>query len=276
MSAQQFEQVVKEAFPHLSSGQKKVAQYLLDSLQEASFQTAAEIGRASGVSETTVIRLSYSLGFQSFSQMHDAIQQRVMGHEKVVKKEKNQDVLKRVLESELNIICRLENEENTQRIWEVVDRLIHADQVLVAGYRTSYGAAHWFSMMLSTLRERVRLVNQPGDIQESLCDLTPESVIVVLSFPRYAKEATKLAAYAKKVGVTVIAVTDRILSPVGELADITLLTETNVQSGCNSIAPVITLLDLVLTAYQEKNPAGVQQRQQKLESLYTHQDTYME
>ncbi|MED3822452.1 MurR/RpiR family transcriptional regulator [Priestia flexa] len=276
MSAQRFEQVVKEAFPHLSSGQKKVAQYLLDSLQEASFQTAAEIGRASGVSETTVIRLSSSLGFQSFSQMHDAIQQRVMGHEKTVKKEENQDVLKRVLESELNIICRLENEENTQRIWEVVDRLIHADQVLVAGYRTSYGAAHWFSMMLSTLRERVRLVNQPGDIQESLCDLTPESVIVVLSFPRYAKEATKLAAYAKKVGVTVIAVTDRILSPVGELADITLLTDTNVQSGCNSIAPVITLLDLVLTAYQEKNPAGVQQRQQKLESLYTHQDTYME
>lgn len=126
MSAQRFEQVVKEAFPHLSSGQKKVAQYLLDSLQEASFQTAAEIGRASGVSETTVIRLSYSLGFQSFSQMHDAIQQRVMGHEKTVKKEENQNVLKRVLESELNIICRLENEENTQRIWEVVDRLIHA------------------------------------------------------------------------------------------------------------------------------------------------------
>jgi DNA-binding MurR/RpiR family transcriptional regulator len=58
-----FKKLVKEKFPHLSAGQKKVANYLIENLDEAAFKTAFQIGRKAEVSETTVIRLSYAFAW---------------------------------------------------------------------------------------------------------------------------------------------------------------------------------------------------------------------
>ncbi|TYR78817.1 MurR/RpiR family transcriptional regulator [Priestia megaterium] len=276
MNSHHFEQVVKEKFQTLSAGQKKVAEYLINHLEEAAFQTAVQIGRESGVSETTVIRLAYSLGFQSFSQMEESIQQRIMVSSSVQNEKNDQDPLERVLSNEVKILKQLTQPSNVENIWKAVDVLVAADQVVIAGYRSSYGAAHWFSLMLTTLRENVRLISQPGEFHEVLCDLTPNSAVVVLSFPRYVEEAIDIARYAEQYNVSVIAVTDRLLSPVSELADVTLITETNVESGFNSIAPIISLLDLVLTGFQVRDPERVQKRQQKLEQLYSYHQTYME
>jgi DNA-binding MurR/RpiR family transcriptional regulator len=71
MEVLSFENLVKQKFNGLSAGQKKVAEYLIQNLEEAAFSTAFQIGRKVGVSETTVIRLSYALGFNGFSEMQE-------------------------------------------------------------------------------------------------------------------------------------------------------------------------------------------------------------
>ncbi|MDQ7861882.1 hypothetical protein RCO48_15625 [Peribacillus frigoritolerans] len=57
---------------------KKVAAYLIENLDEAAFKTAFQIGREAEVSETTVIRFSYSLGFEGFSKMQARIQKQLL------------------------------------------------------------------------------------------------------------------------------------------------------------------------------------------------------
>ncbi|WP_409304172.1 MurR/RpiR family transcriptional regulator [Peribacillus sp. SCS-155] len=281
---QLFKLLVKEKFPHLSAGQKKVATYLVDNLEEAAFKTAFQIGRKAQVSETTVIRLSYALGFQGFSQMQEKIQEQLIHHNKTGAASRGhsgngsvtEDTFTRLIESQVHILEHLLDYTNVQDIWKAVDALIAADQILIAGHRISNAAANWLSHSLSSLRENVSLCSPAGDFFEKLCNLTERSVVVVISFPRYAKETFKIAECAKQQGITLLSVTDRLLSPVGRISDITLTTEENAESGTNSTASVISLLELVIAGIHERDEKRIQLHQQKLEKLYSENNVFIE
>ena len=77
----QFEILVREKITDLSSGQKKVAQYILGHLEESSYLTLTKISREAGVSETTVVRFAYAIGFESFSSMQAALQKEILGQD---------------------------------------------------------------------------------------------------------------------------------------------------------------------------------------------------
>ena len=65
--------------PELTPGQVKVANYICGNLEKVVYQTIAQIAKESGVSETTVIRFSYAMGFTSFSDMQTALQNEQLG-----------------------------------------------------------------------------------------------------------------------------------------------------------------------------------------------------
>jgi DNA-binding MurR/RpiR family transcriptional regulator len=279
-----FETLIKENFSILSAGQKKVAEYLIEHLEEAAFSTAGQIGRRVDVSETTVIRLSYALGFNGFSEMQEKIQQQIRKNHNLPYAANNLNQVASVddelshfsnaVEKDVHIMRQTLQQLHVEEMWRVIDTLIKADKILVVGYRLSYAAAYWFSFMLSSLRENVELCPPIGDIYEKLCNLTDQSVVFVISFPRYAKEAAHIAECAKKQGIPLLSVTDRKLSPVGRISDITLTTEENVESG--SITPVISLLELILVGMNFKDQERIQLRQQKLEQLYSSHDVFIE
>jgi DNA-binding MurR/RpiR family transcriptional regulator len=270
-----FKQLVKDQFKGLSTGQKKVANYLMENLDKAAFQTAFQIGKQASVSETTVIRLSYALGFQSFSQMQERIQRQMLLQNQAAASStdslpsSDQNVFKKVIENQVDILRNLLESANIQEIWKAVDVLIKADQILIAGHRISHAAAYWFSYMLSTIRNQVNLSSTSGDFFEKFCNLTEQSVVVVFSFPRYSNETIKIAECAVEHGITLISITDRLLSPAGRISDVVLTTEENAETGTNSIASVISLLDLVIEGIQQKDKERISAYQQKLEQLYS-------
>src|SRR6266513_2566764 len=56
-------------FDEFSRSQKDVAQYIVDHLDEAAFQTAEELARRANTSSSTVVRFSQALGFEGFPEL---------------------------------------------------------------------------------------------------------------------------------------------------------------------------------------------------------------
>src|ERR1019366_3281370 len=54
---------IQSRFDECSRSQKDVAQYIIDHLDEAAFQTAEELARRANTSSSTVVRFSQALGF---------------------------------------------------------------------------------------------------------------------------------------------------------------------------------------------------------------------
>ncbi|MEH7373882.1 MULTISPECIES: MurR/RpiR family transcriptional regulator [Bacillaceae] len=280
-----FETIIKEKYGTLSPGQKKVAKHLIEKLDESAFDTATMIGRKVDVSETTVIRLSYALGFNGFSEMLHYIQQQIVNKSlnpfstdsKIEnKEEEHTSLFTEIMEKEILSQRQTNHQLNETELWKVVDVLIKADRIFILGMGASYAPAHWFSFQLHTLRDQVTLCPSTGEIYERLADLSDRSVLFIISFPRYSKETLHIAECAKKQGVPIICVTDRLLSPIGRIADYTLTTEEDSESAAHSITPAIILLDFIIAGMKVKNSDEIQVRQQKLEELYSNYGVFVE
>src|ERR1700739_677981 len=63
---------IRARFDEFSRSQKDVAQYIVDHLDEAAFQTAGERARRASTSSSTVVRFSQALGFEGFPELQQA------------------------------------------------------------------------------------------------------------------------------------------------------------------------------------------------------------
>jgi DNA-binding MurR/RpiR family transcriptional regulator len=63
---------IRSRFDEFSRSQKDVAQYIVDHLDEAAFQTAEELARRANTSSSTVVRFSQALGFEGFPELQQA------------------------------------------------------------------------------------------------------------------------------------------------------------------------------------------------------------
>src|SRR5438445_13558226 len=63
---------ITDRFDEFSRSQKDVAQYIVDHLDEAAFQTAEALARHANTSSSTVVRFSQALGFEGFPELQQA------------------------------------------------------------------------------------------------------------------------------------------------------------------------------------------------------------
>src|SRR4026209_1678957 len=63
---------ITDRFEEFSRSQKDVARYIVDHLEEAAFQTAAELARRAAPSSSTDVRFSQALGFEGFPELQEA------------------------------------------------------------------------------------------------------------------------------------------------------------------------------------------------------------
>ena len=64
--AENFQKHIESVYGNLSKGHKKIADYIKENYEKASFMTAASLGKAVGVSESTVVRFAANIGFEGY------------------------------------------------------------------------------------------------------------------------------------------------------------------------------------------------------------------
>ena len=67
-------QRIKNLYDSLTKGQKKIAGAILNDYDKVSYMTAAKLGEHVGVSESTVVRFAYSLGYKGYSEFQESVQ----------------------------------------------------------------------------------------------------------------------------------------------------------------------------------------------------------
>jgi DNA-binding MurR/RpiR family transcriptional regulator len=285
MDQKPLNQVIKENFSLLSPGQKKVAEFFIQNVNEAALLTAYQVGKRVGVSETTVIRLAYALGFSGFSQLQEKLRKDWL----VRKYPQSEDVLPTMMEelSESHLFTKVVDQErlilqqllqqlDTNEVLRTAEDIIRADSIYIGGFGSTYGAAYWFYYTLKQMRGNVYLSSPSGFMAEDISDLTEQSVVIIFSFPRYRKESLKLVKIAAQQGAKIISITNRQLSPIGQISDMTLTTEEQMESDHHSIASVITLLEILIAVIHHQDIERISKRQKKLEKVYTEQELFLE
>jgi DNA-binding MurR/RpiR family transcriptional regulator len=240
---------IQSRFDECSRSQKDVAQYIIDHLDEAAFQTAEELARRANTSSSTVVRFSQALGFEGFPELQRAAREEYKrAHGAAADVSSPLFSIERT-EFETAIAADHANVEESARkasratVERAIGAIAGADRIVIAGTDQMAFFASYLRHLLMLLDLRAELVASPS--QEALSRLgriDSETLVIALSAGRphaLVVRAMKLARHRKAL---TMAITDATLSEVAKLAQIKLYYSSNSPAYVRSHTALLSML----------------------------------
>lgn len=274
---------LRHEMPSFSKGQKKIATFLIDHFDKASYLTAAKLGAEVCVSESTVVRFASELGFSGYPGLQKALQDvsrnmltAVQRMEVASTKFDVDDVPNKVLHSDIEKIRKTLEEMDKKDFDRAVDSIIGAKRIYIIGTGSSSALANFLAFYLNHIFDNVKLVGSAssGDVFESIISIDSDDVLIGLSFPRYSKRTVSAMRYASEKNVKVIAITDSKSSPLSEFADNMLIARSDMASFVDSLVAPLSLINALIVSLGLRRKDEVSNKLQKLEQFWEEYEVY--
>jgi DNA-binding MurR/RpiR family transcriptional regulator len=244
---------IRARFDEFSRSQKDVAQYIVDHLDEAAFQTAEELARRASTSSSTVVRFSQALGFEGFPELQQAARDEYRRRPAGAGAEATSAVAPLFsldhTEFEAALAADHVNVEDTAHklsradIEAAIDAIVKAEKVLIAGTDQMAFFASYLRHLLMLLDLRAEIVASPS--QEALGRLSridDRTLVVGLSAGRPHPLITRTMKLARHRKAPTLAITDATLSEVARLARIRLYYSSNTPAFVRSHTALLSLI----------------------------------
>ena len=250
---------IKARFDEFSRSQKDVAQYIVDHLDEAAFQTAEELARRASTSSSTVVRFSQALGFEGFPELQQAARDEYRRRPAPGAVDGAALAAAAPLfsldhtEFESALAADHVNVEDTAHklsrsdVEAAIDAIVAADKVLIAGTDQMAFFASYLRHLLMLLDLRAEIVASPS--QEALGRLSridENTLVIGLSAGRPHPLITRTMKLARHRHAMTLAVTDATLSEVARLARIRLYYSSNTPAFVRSHAALLSVLQALV------------------------------
>ena len=274
---------IRDGMSGFSKGQRRIGQYILDNYDKAAFMTAARLGKAVSISESTVVRFASELGYDGYPSMQRVLQEMIRSKLTSVQRIEvandrlgDQDILNTVMHSDMEKLRMSMENVNREEFAQAVEAIVNARRVYILGVRSAAAladfAAFYFNLMLDNIRcVRTSLASE---MFEQLLRLGPEDVVIGISFPRYSTRTVRAMEFARDQGATVIALTDSELSPLYETANLRLLAKSDMASFVDSLVAPLSVLNALIVAVGRRKSAEVTEVFQRLERIWDEYQVY--
>ncbi len=266
-----------------SKGQKRIADYILEHYDKASFMTAAKLGETVGVSESTVVRFASEIGYDGYPMLQRALQEMIRNKltsiQRIQLANEQIDpelVLDTVLNQDIERIRRTLDETSREDFKKSVQAIVHAKTIYIIGSKSAANLANFLAFYFNLIFEQVRLVqvSSTSEMYEQMIRLSDKDVLIGISFPRYSKRTVEAFRYASDNGATVIAITDSESSPLCETADYFLLARSDMASFVDSLVAPLSLVNALIVAIGLEMNDHVCQTFEKLENIWEEYNVY--
>ncbi|MDE6968858.1 MAG: MurR/RpiR family transcriptional regulator [Eubacterium sp.] len=274
---------INERYSTMSRGQKLLATYITDNYDKAVFLTAARLGEAVGVSESTVVRFAAQLGYKGYPQFQRALEEMVRGRLDAVSRIEvtygrisRSRVLDSVLKSDMEKIkdtC----EKIDQNAFEMaVETILTARRIYVIGIRSCAPLAAFLAFYLNYIFDRVILLhtNSSSEIFEQMVRISREDVIIGISFPRYSLRTLKALEFANHRSAKVITLTDSVHSPMNLYSSCNLIAESNMASIVDSLVAPLSVINALIVALCMRRQDEVADTLESLEQIWDDYQVY--
>ena len=185
--------VIQENMSTFSKGQKRIANYILESYDKAAFMTASRLGKTVSVSESTVVRFAAELGYDGYPSMQRSLQKMIRNRLTSVQRIEvsndrigDQDLLSSVLQSDIEKIRLTLEEVDRQSFDRAVDAIVSARKIYIMGVRSSASLATFLSFYFNLIFDNVISVaaNTASEVFETMLRVGAEDVVIGVSFPQ--------------------------------------------------------------------------------------------
>ncbi len=274
---------INEKFAKMSKGHKKIATFIMDHYEQAAFMTAAKLGDTVGISESTVVRFAYALGYEGYPEFQDALADWVKNKLNSVQKigakygkSTQSEILTSVLTADMEKISDTIEHVDPHAFETAVDSILSARNVYVVGLRSCEPLARMMQFYLNMIRANVHLVcsSSTSEMFEQMIRVNEKDVVIGISYPRYSMRTLKMMEFANDRNAKVITMTDSIHSPMCLYSSCNLMARTDMVSIVDSLVAPLSLINALIVALCLKRPNDVKKYLESLEYVWDNYQVY--
>jgi DNA-binding MurR/RpiR family transcriptional regulator len=274
---------IKEDYSKMSKGHKKIADYITENYAKAAYLTAAKLGELTGVSESTVVRFAFELGFEGYPEMITAIRDYTGSKLTTIERISvmndrigADDAFEKILAMDIDKLKKTLETAEKKEFYAAVDTLCGGQNIYVIGARSAAVLARYASFYFNMMFESVKLVHttSTSEMFEQILSIGKNDVMIGMSFPRYSKHTVNAMKFAKESGAKVIGLTDSTLSPIAEFSDNVLIAKSNLTSFADSLVAPMSVLNALIVAVGIRKQDYVEANYKRMEEIYEKFEVY--
>ena len=275
--------IIQENMHTFSKGQKRIANFILDSYDKAAFMTASKLGKRVGVSESTVVRFAAELGYDGYPDMQRTLQKMIRNRLTSVQRIEvtndrlgDQDLLSMVLQSDIEKIRLTLEELDRDSFDKAVEAIVSARRIYIIGVRSSASIATFLSFYFNLIFDNVVEVtaNTASEVFERLLRVGEGDTVIGVSFPRYSSRTVQAMSFARDRGAVTVAITDSEASPLAPISTYTLKARSDMASFVDSLVAPLSLVNALLVAVSRKKGDDLANTFQTLEQIWDEYGVY--
>lgn len=266
-----------------SKGQRRIADYILVHSDKAAFMTAAKLGATVGVSESTVVRFAYELGFEGYPELSRALQQIIRTQLTSVQRIEvtkdrigSDDILDKVLSFDMDKIKHTLEETSRESFESAAVAIANAKNIYVIGDRSASALARFMHYYFNLMFENVKLVTttSQSELFEQIIRVGQDDAVIGISFPRYSNMTVQAFSYAARTGAKIIAITDGAGSPLAKDATYLLTARSDMNSFVDSLVAPLSLINALIVRVGMEKQDEVTATFNRLETIWSDYHVY--
>lgn len=281
--ADSFQDRIGVFYSGLSKGHKRIADFIKNNYEKASFMTAAKLGKTVGVSESTVVRFASHVGFDGYPELQKHLQELVKSHltsvqrmEVAANRMGGDDIINDAFGADAEMLKRTREGVSREDFFGSVAAINKAHKIYVLGSRSSASLASFAAFYLNYLCDNVVLIDtsSTSEMFEQMFRISEQDVCIAISFPRYSNQTINALSFAKSRGATIISITDGEMSPIAQYATYLLVAESSMVSFVDSLVAPLSLINALIAACAKENDGHVCENLGELEKIWDKYHVY--
>jgi len=247
--------IITQKLKDLPESQRVLGEFILKNYKYVANLSAIELGSRAGVSDATVVRFAKSIGYSGYPEIKNELFEYLIHEElpsnKMIKSlnriKKVDSGIMEVFQNDINNIEETFRSFRKKDLDMAVEAINSARRVYVIGLNSCESLASFLNFHLRRLDIDVHLITSAGLVMfEQLSSIKKGDALVVISYPRYSKDALSAVELAKSRNAKTISISDQEYSPIAQAADISLIAHSTNLGFYNSYAAATTMCNVLV------------------------------
>jgi DNA-binding MurR/RpiR family transcriptional regulator len=265
----------------LSPKQKKIARFILDDPYFTSFASANELGEKNNTTAATVVRFSQTLGYEGYSHLQDTLRSELPNYMTTIarlRKRMSEKTLpasniQQVFYTDIKNIERTASNVSEKNLNAALDAIIQAKRIWIIGAGLSYAPAAFLTHSLKVMGFNALSIQGEGlQAAVDISRIQPDDLMIAIDLWRYVRMTVNAVTQAKNTGAQVIAITDSIVSPLAQMADIAFEIAAEGIVHSLSITGLMSLLNAFIAMLADRVPEQVYESLKQVDDFYRGND----
>jgi DNA-binding MurR/RpiR family transcriptional regulator len=247
----------------LSSSRQKLVKQILDEPQETFFLSSREMGKRYGVDSATIVRTIQAMGYKKFADFSQDLREHFVTQitpftAMKAATQTNRSIVSRVnqsLEQDVENLGSLKATLNPEQVVELAKQIHRSKRIIVLGVDFAAGLAASLTYGLVRLGcDAEAPIGHTGTVQGKIKLLTPNDLLIAITFGRGLRETVEAVQRGKEKGVPTFGITDSNKNPMAKFCDHYLIAPTNRSSFLDSYVAPISVINAILVACAHIKP----------------------